>query len=158
MDYRSVVLAVRDMERSKKFYTKLFGQKIELDFGENVVFDGGFSIQEGFGRLTGIPEVQWGADMELYFETEDFEAATAEIAAWPGIRYVHPLKTHDWGQRVLRIFDPDGHIVEVGERMDTVISRFLTEGHSIEETARMTQHPVDWVLRVRHEMEEPDSD
>jgi len=161
MDYKSVVIAVRDMERSKKFYMELFGQKIVLDFGQNVVFDGGFSIQEAFDRLTGIPkgEIRWDSNnMELYFEADDFDTAVQRIGNYPGITYVHPQKTHDWGQRVLRIYDPDGHIIEVGESMETVIKRCLTEGYSIEETAKLTQHPVDWVRRIRLKMEQPDGD
>ena len=28
---------------------------------------------------------------------------------------VHPIRMEPWGQRVFRIFDPDKHVVELGE-------------------------------------------
>lgn len=31
------------------------------------------------------------------------------------IEYVNPLMQHDWGQRVIRIYDPDRHVIEIGE-------------------------------------------
>ncbi|MBR0401478.1 MAG: glyoxalase, partial [Lachnospiraceae bacterium] len=33
---------------------------------------------------------------------------------WPEVRYVNRLMTHSWGQRVVRFYDPDGHLIEVG--------------------------------------------
>ena len=36
------------------------------------------------------------------------------------IEYVHPVKEHGWGQRVVRFYDPDKHIIEVGENMKVV--------------------------------------
>lgn len=38
-----------------------------------------------------------------------------------------------WGQRVIRFYDLDGYIIEVGEDMKTVINRFLDSGMTIEE-------------------------
>jgi len=51
------------------------------------------------------------------------------------------LMEHDWGQRVIRIYDPDGHIIEVGESLDYVAKRYLKSGMSVEETALKTQLP-----------------
>lgn len=31
--------------------------------------------------------------------------------------------THSWGQRVIRIYDPDCHVIEIGESMEYVNSR-----------------------------------
>ena len=57
------------------------------------------------------------------------------------IVYVNPLMEHDWGQRVIRIYDPDGHIIEVGESLEYVAKRYLKSGMSVEETALKTQLP-----------------
>ena len=38
-----------------------------------------------------------------------------------------------WGQRVIRFYDLDGHIVEVGEDMKMVLKRFLASGMTMEE-------------------------
>jgi hypothetical protein len=31
------------------------------------------------------------------------------------VEYVHPLREQPWRQRVVRFYDPDHHIIEVGE-------------------------------------------
>ena len=33
---------------------------------------------------------------------------------YPDIEYVNRLMTHSWGQRVVRFYDPDGNLIEVG--------------------------------------------
>jgi hypothetical protein len=43
---------------------------------------------------------------------------------------------HGWGQRVIRFYDLDWHIIEVGEEMDFVVRRFLAQGLSVAETAK----------------------
>ena len=40
---------------------------------------------------------------------------------------------HSCGQRVIRFYDLDGHIIEVGEDMKIVIKRFLASGMTMEE-------------------------
>lgn len=57
------------------------------------------------------------------------------------IEYVNPLMEHDWGQRVVRIYDPDKHVIEVGESMGHVARRFLKDGMTVEQVAEKTQLP-----------------
>lgn len=52
---------------------------------------------------------------------------------------------HSWGQRVVRFYDPDKHIVEVGENIIMVVRRFLNSGLSIEDTAIRMDVPIDYV-------------
>ena len=33
---------------------------------------------------------------------------------YPNTEYVNQLMTHSWGQRVVRFYDPDGNLIEVG--------------------------------------------
>jgi hypothetical protein len=58
---------------------------------------------------------------------------------------IHGPREQPWGQRVVRLYDPDGHIVEVGETMEAVAKRFLGKGLSAEETAGRTSIPVEFV-------------
>jgi catechol 2,3-dioxygenase-like lactoylglutathione lyase family enzyme len=51
MKFQCVLLAVKDVEASKRFYGELFDQKVVLDLGKNVTFDGGFAIQERKNRV-----------------------------------------------------------------------------------------------------------
>lgn len=148
MKYTCTLLAVKDVERSKKFYGELFSQTVAMDLGWNVTFSGGFAIQQNFAWLTDISEdsvIERPHNMELYFEVEDFDDFLKQLEAHPEISQVHPPKTHEWHQRVCRIYDPDGHMIEIGESMAVIARRFLAEGMSIEATAREIQHPAEFV-------------
>ncbi len=148
MQFKMVLLAVKSVERSKKFYGELFDQSVTLDLGKNVVFSGGFCIQEDFTLLAGLePDLvlEKPNNMELYFEVDDFDAFICRLKAYDGIRYVHQPLKHDWQQRVVRIYDPDWHIIEIGESMAVIAQRYLNKGCSIEETAKIIQHPKEFV-------------
>ena len=54
---------------------------------------------------------------ELYFEEPDIEAFARKLEKlYPNVRYVNRLMTHSWGQKVVRFYDPDGNLIEVGTR------------------------------------------
>ena len=40
--------------------------------------------------------------------------------------------THEWKQRVVRIYDPDFHIIEIGESMAVIARRYLAKGHCVQ--------------------------
>ncbi len=148
MKFNLVLLAVKDVEVSKRFYGELFDQMVVLDLGWNVTFSGGFAIQQNFAWLTGLPEesvIENSHNMELYFEVGDFDEFLSRLRKHPDIEYVHPPKKHDWQQRVVRIYDPDHHMIEIGEAMEVIARRYIAEGRSIEETAEIIQHPVEFV-------------
>lgn len=64
------------------------------------------------------------------------------------VEYVHPVKEHAWGQRVVRLYDPDKHVGEVGEKMWAVCCRFLESGMTPEQVAQRMDVPVDYVLSI----------
>lgn len=46
---------------------------------------------------------------------KDIEAFIEKLESlYPEIEYVNPLMTHSWGQRVVRFYDLDGNLIEVG--------------------------------------------
>ena len=55
------------------------------------------------------------------------------------------MKEHAWGQRVVRFYDPDRHIIEVGENMKTVCKRFIDSGMTPEQTAERMDVPIEYV-------------
>jgi len=59
--------------------------------------------------------------------------------------YVHPVLEHRWGQRVVRFYDPDRHIIEVGENIKVVTRRFLDSGMKEEEVAERMDVPLEFV-------------
>lgn len=82
-------------------------------------------------------------NFQLYFELEDLDKIYENLKANNGIRWVHEIKEYPWGQRDLRIYDPDMHIVEIAESMESVIKRFVSQGMAVEEIAERTMYPVD---------------
>lgn len=150
MEFKLALLAVKSVAVSKQFYAEVFEQEVVLDLGRNVTFSGGFAIQEDFDWLTGVPAesiVKKSHNMELYFEVEDFDAFLDHLAKFKTIEYVHPPKKHEWQQRVVRIYDPDQHIIEIGESMGVIVRRYLEAGLSPEETAVKIHSPLDFVLQ-----------
>ena len=49
---------------------------------------------------------------------------------------------------MIRVYDPDGHIVEVGEPMWVVIQRFLAQGMSAAAVAERTSMPLAVVEQI----------
>ena len=49
------------------------------------------------------------------------------------------------GQRVVRFYDPDKHIIEVGENIKTVCKRFLDNGMTPEQVAERMDVPMKFV-------------
>lgn len=155
MKFVCPLIVVNNMEISRNFYEKVLNQKVQFDFGENVSFEGGFAIhlKSHFSDLINTSEndiIEKSNNSELYFEEEDLDSFLKKLENFGTVEYIHGLKEQPWGQWVIRFYDPDKHIVEVGEPMESVVKRFLSKGLSIEETAKRTLMPEEF---VRHCLE-----
>lgn len=53
----------------------------------------------------------------------------------------------------MRIYDPDKHIIEIGESMEVIARRYLSEGYSVEETSKIIQHPIEFVKQCENSKE-----
>lgn len=139
MTYEGVCIAVQDVNLSKKFYQELFGLEVFQDYGINISF-GGLSLQQEFDWLIGVSKesiLEKPHNMELYFEEEDFDSFIVKLEQRNDIQYIGDgVKEAEWGQRSIRFYDLDGHIIEVGENMKMVVKRFLDSGMSMEETSK----------------------
>lgn len=149
MKFKCPLIIVSDIETSRKFYEDVLNQKVILDFGANITFDGDFSLQSKSSWVDFINRdekyiISKPDNFELYFEEVRFDDFVERLKS-VDIRYVHNVKEHSWGQRVVRFYDPDMHIIEVGESMENVVRRFINQGLTIEETAERTQHPIEFV-------------
>lgn len=82
---------------------------------------------------------------ELYFEEDNMDDFIKKLDSFHNIEYVHKLFEHRWGQRVVRFYDLDKHIIEVGENMIHVVKRFAHEGLSNDEIALRMDVPLDYV-------------
>lgn len=150
MKFSGPLIVVSDMKKSKLFYSKVVGLDVILDFGANVTLTGGIVLQTK-NSWTGLihkskNEIFFGGnDSELYFEEDDFDNFILKLRQIPDICYVHPVIEHSWGQRVVRFYDPDKHIIEVGENLNKVVRKFLNKGMSIENIATKMDVSIDYV-------------
>lgn len=143
----AVMLVVSDIDKSVEFYNKLFGLQIVADFGANKTLSGGLALQtqETYKKFIETDSISYGGNnFELYFEVDDFDNFTSKLRNFD-IVYVHQIKTHSWGQRVVRFYDLDRNIIEVGENMKTVCRRFLDSGMTPEQVARRMDVPIQYI-------------
>jgi len=124
MRLKNFLLVVEDIQCSKLFYKQLFGLDVITDFGTNVILTGGLVLQqrEDWEPLVGQKVIYGGHSAELYFETTDMagflhkvQNAEQEIR-WlnPPAEYLSEDKSREDGDRqVVRLYDPDGHVIEV---------------------------------------------
>ena len=147
MQYKGPMLVVNDIDKSVEFYENILGMSVILDFGANKTLTGGLALQTAETYrdfIDGRALCFGGNDFELYFEEDDFDSFIQRLKRFD-IEYVHPVKEHAWGQRVVRFYDPDKHIVEVGENLKSVCRRFLESGMTPEQTAERMDVPLKFV-------------
>ena len=85
MKLKNILIVVKNIEKSKQFYHELFGLDMILDSDGNMILTEGLVLQD-----------------------EKLEKL------YPSIQYVNRLMTHSWGQKVVRFYDLDGNLIEVG--------------------------------------------
>lgn len=147
MKLSNPMLVVQDMDKSLAFYQQVLGLDVIVDFGANKTLTGGLALQTQatWQDFIHTDAVRFGGnDAEIYFEEEDFDSFIDKLKAFD-IRYVHPVQEHAWGQRVVRFYDPDQHIIEVGESLHAVCSRFINSGLTPEATAKRMDIPLSFV-------------
>ena len=117
MKYQGVLIVVTDCRKAYRFYHDLFGFELIQDNDGNMELSGGVYLQEEkyWEKFTERNVIRKNNSTELYFEEEDIEGFVRKLRElYPGTEYVNPLMTHSWGQSVVRFYDPDGNLIEVG--------------------------------------------
>lgn len=111
------VLAVNDLDRSRRFYIE------KLGFRESLRVDGWSFLNRGACRLrlghcpdavpmTKTPDHSWFA----YLHVDD-AARLYEEAVAAGVEIWHALDDKPWGLREFAIVTPDGHRIVFGQRL-----------------------------------------
>ena len=145
------LLSVKDINKARAFYEEIFDLKVDADFGINVGFDCGLALQQDFSWLTGLPSEEIKDrenSFEVYFEMQDFDEFVEKLKKRNDIRLLHDVKEHGWGQRVIRFYDLDNHLIEVGESMKSVIEKFMDQGMTLEEVAKRIDGTVTDVEKM----------
>ncbi len=117
MKLKNILIVVKDIERSKKFYHDLFGLDMILDNDGNMILTEGLVLQDEriWREYLGKDIISKNNTCELYFEEQDIEAFIENLEkTYPSVQYVNRLMTHSWGQKVIRFYDLDGNLIEVG--------------------------------------------
>ena len=120
MRLKNVLIVVKDIEKSKKFYHDLFGLETVIDNDGNMVLTEGLVLQDEkiWRDFLGRDIIPESNSCELYFEERNIEAFILKLEKlYPSVKYVNRLMTHSWGQKVIRFYDPDGNLIEVGTPM-----------------------------------------
>ena len=121
MKLKNILIVVKDIEKSKQFYHDLFGLNPILDNDGNVILTEGLVLQDEkiWKNFLGKETVWKNNSCELYFEEREIEAFAQKLEnLYPSIEYVNRLMTHSWGQKVIRFYDLDGNLIEVGTPMN----------------------------------------
>jgi catechol 2,3-dioxygenase-like lactoylglutathione lyase family enzyme len=151
--FESAVFFVQDVDRSKEFYTNILGQKITMNLGRNVVFEGGLAIWEANYALNTIfsdkaKNVKVGGNnVEIYFESSNLEEVYQKLEN-NNVKLLNPITEAPWGQKTFRVYDPDNNIIEFGEPMPAVVIRLHQKGMSPEEITKKTKMPIEIVNKI----------
>lgn len=117
MRLKNVLIVVKDIEKARQFYHELFGLDMVLDNDGNMILTEGLVLQEEkyWREFLSRDIISENNSCELYFEESDIEGFVEKLESYyPDVKYVNRLMTHSWGQKVIRFYDPDGNLIEVG--------------------------------------------
>jgi catechol 2,3-dioxygenase-like lactoylglutathione lyase family enzyme len=146
------VLFVNNAAKSRDFYVNVLGMNVVMSNGDlNFFFKEGFAIWQvsedneipkrlGYDVITDINAAN---RFEMCFETENIDEVFQHLKN-NNVSFLHEINTEMWGQRTIRFYDPDNHLIEVGESMHIFLNRvYEEEKHDIEATSRRTFTPVE---------------
>jgi uncharacterized glyoxalase superfamily protein PhnB len=150
MKFMGPIILVENLERARDFYEKILNQKVVYDFGVNVSFENGLAIHlrthfEEVHKMNDSHKIIYGSNsMELNFETEELDDIYNKLKLLK-VEFVHEMQEAPWGQRGITFYDPDKHIVSIGEAMKGVVKRLYSQGLSVDEVIAKTAMPKEFV-------------
>ena len=124
MKLKNVLIVVKDIEKARQFYHDVFGLKLVVDNDGNMILTEGLVLQNEkiWKDFLGKDIVTENNSCELYFEEKNIEDFVQKLEKlYPSVKYVNRLMTHNWGQKVVRFYDPDGNLIEVGTPVPDVM-------------------------------------
>ena len=107
---------VDDIEKSIEFYKDLFGLQVILKNEGNVILSEGLVLQDAglWGKTLDETSTPFNNMMELYFEEFDIDGLLAKYESGKySVRYVTKLTELAGGQKLVRLYDPSGNLIEV---------------------------------------------
>jgi len=147
MKFHSTAIFVKDIGKSKDFYTRLLNFTIEHDFGKNVILSSGLTIWEIYENhiiARNLDTEKPSNRFELYFEAENIDEIS-RVLSKAGIRFLHPVHEEPWGQRTIRFFDPDDHLIEIGEPLEVFVNHMNRNGMTAKQISEKSGIPIETV-------------
>lgn len=147
MKYICSLIVVEDVIKSRFLYETVLGCKVISDFGENVAFEGSFAIhkKEHYQQLIlNNPILKKSNNFELYFEDDDLDRLE-KLVDKNGLVFIHKIIEQPWKQRVIRFYDYDDNIIEIGEKMEHVAYRLFLEGKDVDQIRQITYQTIDQI-------------
>lgn len=117
--FRNGIALVQDIAESKHFYVDILGLTIKREFDTYIQFEGDFAIHDaklfyGYINKPYQGEKMGHDNVDFYFTTSDLEEALQKLKDGK-VTFIHEIHQCEWGEKVIRVYDPDGHIVEIGD-------------------------------------------
>ena len=113
---KNVLIVVDDIEKSIEFYKDLFGLQVILKNEGNVILSEGLVLQDAdvWGKTLNETSTPFNNMMELYFEDFDIDELLAKYESGKYfVRYATKLTELVGGQKLIRLYDPSGNLIEV---------------------------------------------
>jgi catechol 2,3-dioxygenase-like lactoylglutathione lyase family enzyme len=121
----AILLGVKDMERSKRFYTEGLGWKVQQDYKISVFFVPhggslvGFYARDGLAESVGLSPDGNGTGFSgiVFNYVVRSEARVDEIIAEAkkaGAKILKPAAREQWGGYGAAFADPDGYVWQLG--------------------------------------------
>ena len=97
--FYNTIVFVNDMEKSRYFYEKIIGLKIEIDYGVLVIYENRLTIHDGyklqktiFGNVKNKLIKRFGHNnIDIYFETNELENME-NVLIKENVKFIHKIK------------------------------------------------------------------
>ena len=117
MRLKNVLIVVNNMERAIRFYKKIFGLQVVANSEVNVIMSEGLVLQvkKIWEKVLKTDVIAKNNMTELYFEESDMDNFLSKLKESEfEIEYVNEVTSDESGRRIVRFYDPDGNLIEVG--------------------------------------------
>ena len=113
-------LFIEDLDRTKEFYTRVFGVAVHYEDSTSVVFHLGDTMinlitmdsAKGLIAPATASTADHGSQFQFTITVDDVDAVCVDLAG-RGVTLLNGPMERPWGVRTASFVDPDGHIFEV---------------------------------------------
>ncbi len=122
LKFVNTIIFAKDINVSKAFYAETLGLKVVEDYGAFILFENHLALHQACELAITVWKADAPSDTDqpqgrhnllIYFETDALEDAFARLK--DQVKLIHPIEQQAWGQSVFRFYDPDSHVIEIGE-------------------------------------------